>query len=87
MAILGIAHVERNGHHYFKGLSMLPKKIQNQILENHGDLYIQHEKGYPTVHIQNSRVSIASLLDSPFGTRFTADLRQFTSLEDWVGNN
>lgn len=87
MAILGITHVERNGHHYFKGLSMLPKNIQNQILENHGDLYIQHEKGYPTVNIQNSRVSIASLLDSPFGTGFTADLRQFTSLEDWMGNS
>ena len=24
MALLGISHVERNGHHYYRGLSMLP---------------------------------------------------------------
>ena len=29
MALLGIAHVERNGHHYYRGLSMLPASWQD----------------------------------------------------------
>src|SRR5262249_17930380 len=36
-ATLGIASVERNGHHYFAGLSMFPLEVQQQILKAHFD--------------------------------------------------
>ncbi len=39
MGVLGIGHVERNGHHYFKGLSMFSDALQEDILSHHGDLY------------------------------------------------
>ena len=83
MALLGITHVERNGHHYFKGLSMLPEEIQKQVLEDHSDLYTEHEKGFPTLNIQNGRIEIASLLEAPFGIKALIDTSQFVSLEDW----
>ncbi|MGD8753306.1 MAG: hypothetical protein PVG14_17865, partial [Anaerolineales bacterium] len=39
MASLGIEHVERNGHHYFAGLSMFPAELQQQVIQRHADLY------------------------------------------------
>ncbi|SVD64706.1 uncharacterized protein METZ01_LOCUS417560, partial [marine metagenome] len=51
MATLGIEHVERNGHHYFKGLSAWPEPVRETILSDHGDLYHRHPDGYPTLHI------------------------------------
>ena len=42
VAKLGIPHVERNGHHYFRGLSMFPTAIQETMLRAHPDLYRVH---------------------------------------------
>ncbi len=40
MALLGIGHVERNGHHYYRGLSMLPRVLAGRAtLAAHGDIY------------------------------------------------
>ena len=39
VASLGVRSVERNGHHYFAGLSAFPRAVQQQILTHHGDLY------------------------------------------------
>ena len=39
MSSLGINHVERNGHHYFAGLSVYPKDLQEKICLAHPDLY------------------------------------------------
>lgn len=38
-AALGLAHVERNGHHYFRGLGHLPPAAQAAALAAHPDLY------------------------------------------------
>ena len=83
MATLGIEHVERNGHHYFRGLSMLPEDVQAQVLAKHGDLYRTHEQGFPTLDVRAGRVEIDSLLVAPFGTGFTLDTSQFTPLSEW----
>ena len=83
MATLGIEHVERNGHHYFRGLSMLPAEVQGQVLAKHGDLYRQHEHGFPTLDVRGGRVEIDSVLTAPFGTRFLLDTTQFTPLSEW----
>ncbi len=40
VALLGIAHVERNGHHYFFGLDHLPPEEQAEALTHHPDLYV-----------------------------------------------
>ena len=41
---LGVESVERNGHHYFRGLSFLPAEVQAQMLAAHSDLYSRHER-------------------------------------------
>ena len=46
MALLGIEHVERNGHHYYRGLSMFPRDWQEAMLPAHGDLYARHAGGF-----------------------------------------
>ena len=38
VALLGIAHIERNGHHYYRGLSMMPESWQDETLAAHGDI-------------------------------------------------
>lgn len=82
-ASLGIAHVERNGHHYFRGLSMLPEIIQQQMLQSHPDLYHPHPEGYPTVHIENGRLQVGSVVQAPFGVGPLVDTGCFTPISEW----
>jgi hypothetical protein len=66
VASLGIPHVERNGHHYFCGLSMWPRDVQQSVLAAHGDLY-EEVGGFATLRIRGGRIDVASVLDAPFG--------------------
>lgn len=68
-ATLGIRHVERNGHHYFRGLSEFPAAVQRGILTHHGDLYREH-RGYPVVRVEQGKVSTRSVVAAPFGCAF-----------------
>lgn len=65
-ATLGITHVERNGHHYFRGLSEFSVAVQRDILVQHGDLYREHA-GYPVVRVEQGKVSTRSVVAAPFG--------------------
>jgi len=76
MATLGVDHLERNGHHYFRGMSMLPPAVQTALLSAHDDLYRRHEKGFPTVDGCGGRLSLASSVDAPFGRALTLDLAE-----------
>ena len=81
MAALGIEHVERNGHHYFKGLSAWPKSVQTSMLENHEDLYRPHPEGYPTLGIKDGMLDLTSMNASPFGPRELLDLSSLDSVD------
>ena len=83
MATLGIPHVERNGHHYFLGLSYLPEDIQQAVLAAHPDLYRLHDRGYPTLDVRAGKLSTASVTAAPFGMAFELDSARFTPLADW----
>jgi hypothetical protein len=76
MATLGVDHLERNGHHYFRGMSMLPPAVQTALLSAHDDLYRRHEEGVPTVDGRGGRLSLASSVDAPFGRALTLDLAE-----------
>jgi len=67
MTTLGISHVERNGHHYFCGLSAWPETVRESILVHHSDLYHRHEDGFPTLCIKSGKLSLASINAAPFG--------------------
>ncbi|HEU4938386.1 MAG TPA: hypothetical protein VFT39_18140 [Vicinamibacterales bacterium] len=80
-AILGIDHVERNGHHYYRGLSMFSRDWQDAVLRTHHDLYTRHESGFPHLHIEEGRISLASLNRAPFGVEPQLDVTGFAPLE------
>jgi hypothetical protein len=83
-AALGITHVERNGHHYFKGLSMYAKDVQEKVLAEHGDLYRRHADGFATLRVQQGQLWIASVNDAPFGHGEVIDPSLMEPLNDWI---
>jgi hypothetical protein len=76
-AALGIESVERNGHHYFAGLSMFPPAVQQQMLAAHGDLYHLSRDTWPTLRVRDGALAVASLNATPFGVGFVLDVTPF----------
>ena len=60
VSLLGITHVERNGHHYVNGMSGLPAAEQQAFLDAHPDLY-ERSHGAVRVRIRAGRLAIGSL--------------------------
>ena len=79
VAALGITHAERNGHHYFRGLSA----GSEEILAHHGDLYRRHPRGFVTLNVRRGCVSVESVVAAPFGVGFVVETGSFTPLADW----
>ena len=59
-AILGLRHVERNGHHYVNGMAGLPEAEQASFLAAHPDLY-ERSHGAVRLSIQRGELAIGSL--------------------------
>ena len=68
MANLGIEHIERNGYHYFRGLSMFPQEVQNHLLNAHPDLFARHPQGFVVVKVRRGGLSTKSVVGASFGT-------------------
>ena len=66
-AVLGVTSVERNGHHYFAGLSQFPAVIQQHMLAHHGDLFTRSPAGWPRLDVRDGRIALGSVLRAPFG--------------------
>lgn len=73
-AALGNKSIERNGHHYFRGLSFWPEAIQERMLTSHPDLYRRSKNGWPTLAVHRGRISLDSVNAAPFGTWGDPDL-------------
>jgi hypothetical protein len=85
-ALLGLTHAERNGHHYFAGLSAFPPDVHRDVLRHHGDLYHQHQAGsqtFPTLTIQGGAVQLDSVNLAPFGCALDVDVSRYVPLDDW----
>lgn len=87
MNSLGISHVERNGHHYFQGLSMLPEDIQSGVLHKHGDLYHKTNSGFASLQIIKGKIKTSTINSAPFGTSLLIDAERFTPLSEWSSQN
>jgi hypothetical protein len=83
VATMGLTHVERNAHHYYKGLSYLPESEQARILEAHPDLY-RENAGYTAMNIDDGILQIESLQCPGFGFAIEPDLSSYTHAEDWT---
>ena len=67
LKLLGVTSVERNGHHYFAGLSSWPEPIQAAVQAAHPDLYERSERGWPKLKIRDGRISTTSIVAAPLG--------------------
>ena len=65
IATLGIPHAERNGHHYFRGLSACSPQVQRQMLDQHRDVY--RDIGFPSLDIRDGSLRVGSVVDASFG--------------------
>ena len=87
MANLGISHVERNGQHYFRGLSMFSPGLQARVARQHSDLYEMDDLGYPIVKIEAGTMSSLSAVRAPFGLVFSLDPAEFMPIEHWANHS
>jgi len=60
VALLGLEHVERNGHHYVNGMAALPPAEQDAFLAAHPDLYVRSH-GAVRLRIEGGTVALGSL--------------------------
>ncbi len=60
VTLLGLTHVERNGHHYVNGMAGLPETEQAAFLAAHPDLY-ERSHGAVRVAIKDGMLRIGSL--------------------------
>jgi hypothetical protein len=67
MALLGLQHVERNGHHYFRGLSLWPVSWQQTALRAHSDLYEADNSGLVRLRVADGMLTLGSVNAASFG--------------------
>jgi hypothetical protein len=80
VGLLAIPHVERNGHHYFRGLSMWPEDWQEAVLAAHGDVYARHPQGFACLQIDKGRLQLGSINAAPLGLRPLFDPSTFEAV-------
>jgi len=83
MATVGIDHVERNGHHYFRGLGMFDEDVQSAVLSAHDDLYRPLADGTAAVDVHDGRLQLPSVLEAPFGYACEFDPGRYARPEEW----
>jgi Enolase C-terminal domain-like len=67
VTLLGMAHVERNGHHYVNGMAGQPEAEQAAFLAAHPDLYARSH-GAVRLRIQAGELAIGSLRGAGFAS-------------------
>ena len=60
VSLLGLAHVERNGHHFIDGFAGRPKVEAVRFMEAHPDLYADTPRG-PRLAIRQGQLTLGSL--------------------------
>jgi len=77
--LLGITHVERNGHHYVNGMAALPAVEQDDFLRAHPDLY-ERSHGAVRLKIKGGRIELGSLACSGFASAALPDFSRMSVL-------
>jgi len=78
--LLGIRHVERNGHHYVNGMAGLPPAEQARFLAAHPDLY-EDSFGAVRLKIHAGQLDIGSLAGPGFASGAYPDWEQLKSID------
>lgn len=82
VAALGIGHVERNGHHYVRGLGHLSEGERMECLVMHGELYAERE-GLVALDVREGAIYVGSLQVAGLGVGMDVDVEAMRALEDW----
>lgn len=83
-ATLGLRSIERNGHHYYRGLSMFPAAVQTAVHDAHPDLFRRHEDGFVTLDIADGTIDLGSVVAAPFGHDVDVDPTRFIPVDEWT---
>ena len=73
VSLLGLGHVERNGHHFIDGFAGRPAAEADAFLAAHPDLY-HRQDGRVRLKIEAGRLQIGSLECAGFGSAVVPDL-------------
>lgn len=79
VGLLGLTHVERNGHHYVDGFAGAPAAEADAFQAAHGDLY-RRADGRVRLDIRDGRLSLASLDGPGFATGAHPDFSSLSPL-------
>ena len=79
VALLGLADVERNGHHFIDGFAGRPHAESLAFLEAHPDLYHEEDRRV-RLHDQGGRLALGSLECPGFGSAVVPDLSTTASM-------
>ncbi|OGK88587.1 MAG: hypothetical protein A2X52_17625 [Candidatus Rokubacteria bacterium GWC2_70_16] len=79
---LGITHVERNGHHYVRGLAHCSPRERREATRRHPDLYAGDET-QAWLRIDRGALAVGSLAAPGYGIAFDPDLDSMTPLAEW----
>ena len=80
---LGLTHLERNGHHYVRGLAHCSPREREAATRLHGDLYTGDERE-AFIRIVSGRLDVGSLKVPGYGVAFDPDLSSMKTLDDWI---
>jgi hypothetical protein len=72
VSLLGLTHVERNGHHYVNGMAGLPAAEQKNFLDSHQDLY-DYSHGAARLRIKGGTIQMKSLDCPGYASRALPD--------------
>ena len=73
VSLLGLADVERNGHHFIDGFAGRPRAEAEAFLAAHPDLY-RDDGGHVRLKIEAGRLALGSLECAGFGSAVVPDL-------------
>jgi len=82
VALLGIDHVERNGHHYFRGLGHLSAAEKAAAFASHADLY-ERRGDEVFLRIAGGVLECASLQTPGMGFAALPDMARLTPPDAW----
>jgi hypothetical protein len=74
VSLMGLPHVERNGHHFVDGFAGRPKAEAVRFMEAHPDLYADTSHG-PRLAVREGALEIASLATPGLGATVEPDFR------------
>ena len=79
VSLLGLTHVERNGHHYVNGMADLSSVEQEAFLAAHPDLY-ERSHGAVRVRIESGQLLTGSLDCPGYASRVMPDWRSMKEI-------